>query len=91
MGICALGYIFQSKVDNILGDIEGFKTNIDDIIVLRKDCFIKHIKHLIIIFFRLCASFLKVNAPKCSFGLKDIPYLGYVITMEGVKPDPRKL
>ena len=91
MGICALGYIFQSKVDNILGDIEGFKTNIDDIIVLRKDCFIKHIKHLIIIFFRLFALCLKVNAPKCSFGLKDIPYLGYVITMEGVKPDPRKL
>ena len=34
---------------------------------------------------------LKVNAPKCSFGLKDIPYLGYVITREGIKPGLKKV
>ena len=34
---------------------------------------------------------LKVNAHKCSFGLKYIPYLGYVITWEGVKRDQKKL
>ena len=44
-----------------------------------------------IIFGRLCAAVLKVNAPKCSFWLKDIPYLNYVITREGIKPDPRKV
>ena len=43
------------------------------------------------IFVILCAAGLKVNAPKCSFGLKDIPYLGYVITRGGIKPDPKKL
>ena len=25
------------------------------------------------------------------FGLKDIPYLGCVITREGIKPDPKKV
>ena len=44
-----------------------------------------------IIFVRLRAAGLKVNAPKCSFGLKGIPYLGYVITREGIKPDPKKV
>ena len=44
-----------------------------------------------IIFCRLCAAGLKCNAPKCSFGLKYIPYLIYVITQEGIKPDPNKL
>ena len=34
---------------------------------------------------------IKVNAPKCIFGLKYIPYLGYVITREGIKPDPKKV
>ena len=29
--------------------------------------------------------------PKCSFGLKDIPYLGYVITREGIKYDMKKV
>ena len=44
-----------------------------------------------IIFDRLRAASLKFNYPKCSFGLKDIPFLGYVITQEGIKPDPRKV
>ena len=39
----------------------------------------------------MCAAGLKVNAPKCSFGLKDIPYLGYVITREVNKPEPYKV
>ena len=27
----------------------------------------------------------------CSFGSKYIPYLGYVTTREGIKPDPKKV
>ena len=91
MGMCAYGDIFQAKVDEILGDIEGIKTYIYDILVLIKDIFEKHIGQLIIIFGRLRAAGLGVNAPKCSFGSKDIPYLGYVITREGIKPDPNKV
>ena len=36
MGMCASVDIFQSKVDKLLGDIDGVKTYINDIIVLRK-------------------------------------------------------
>ena len=43
------------------------------------------------IFVSLRAAGLKVNAPKCSFWLKEIPYLGYVIVMEGIKPEPKKV
>ena len=43
------------------------------------------------IFGKLRAEGLKANAPKFSFRLKDIPYLGYVITREGIKPDPKKV
>ena len=42
------------------------------------------------IFRILRAKCLKVNAPKCGLGLKEIPYLSYVITREGIKPDPKK-
>ena len=73
MGMCALGYIFQSKVDKLLDDIEGVETYIDDTIALRKDLFIKHIEQLIIIFGRLHAAGLKFNAHKCSIWLKGIP------------------
>ena len=39
----------------------------------------------------MCASGLKVNATKCSLGLNYIPYLGYLITQQGIKPDPEKV
>ena len=43
IGMCASGGIFQAKVDEILGDIKGVKTCINDILVLSKDRFEKHI------------------------------------------------
>ena len=91
MDMCALGDIFQSKVDKLFGDIEGVKIYIYDTLVLINDCFKEHIDQLRIIFGRFRAAGLKINSPKCSFGLKDIPYLGYIITREGIKPDPKKV
>ena len=43
MGICASGDIFQAKVDELLGDIEGVKMYINDIIVFSKNSFEKNI------------------------------------------------
>ena len=80
LGMCASGYIFQAKVDELIGDIKGANTYINDILVLGKYSFENHIEQIIIIFIRMCAAVLKVNAPKCSFRLKDIPYLGHIIT-----------
>ena len=91
MGMCASGGILQAKLGKLISDIEGVKTYIGDILVLSKDSFDKHIDQLIIIFVRLHSAGLKVNANKCSFGLKEIPYLCYVITMEIIKPDPNKV
>ena len=35
----------------------------------------------------MCTPGLNVHSPKFSFGLKEITYLGYVITRKGIKPD----
>ena len=43
IGMCASRDIFQAKLDELLGDIEGVKTYIDDILVLGKDRFENHI------------------------------------------------
>ena len=91
MGMRASGDIFQAKLDELLGDIKAVKTYIDNILVLSKDWFRNHIEKLIMIFGRLCAAGLKVNTPKCSFGLKEITYLGYVMTREVVEPDSKKV
>ena len=81
----------MAKVDELLGDIKGVKMYNDDILILGKDIFEKHIDQLRIIFGRLRAAGLSVSAPKCSFGLNEIPYLGYVITREGIKQVPKKV
>ena len=91
MGMCALGYIFQYKVEELLSDIEGVKNYMNGILVLSKDNFENHISQLRIILRTLRAAGLKVNAHKCSFGLNEIPFLGYVITRKDIKSNPKKV
>ena len=67
------------------------KTLINDILCIGKSSFADHIKQLEEIFRRFLKAGLKVNAAKCSFGLKEVPYLGYIISMDGVKPNPKKI
>ena len=90
MDMCTSGDIFQSKVDEMLGNIKGFKKYIGGISVLSKESFSKKIEQLWIMFGRFRSAGLKSNARKCSFGIEEITYLGYVITQEGIKTDPKK-
>ena len=69
MVMCASGYIFQEKLDELLGDIDLFKTHIDCILVLIKDRLSKNMEQLRIIVGRFRAEGLKVNGPKFSFWL----------------------
>jgi len=43
------------------------------------------------VFIRLRHAGLKVNAAKCSFGATETEYLGYVLTRDGIKPQPKKV
>ena len=73
MVMCALVYIFQEKVENILGDIKSFIMYIDDILFLIWECFYNHVYHLIVIYAKMRSIGLKRSWPKFSFGLNDIP------------------
>ena len=69
------GDIFQDKSNELLCDIKRVKSYIDDIHVLNKGNFADHMEQLRICFSRIRKAVLKINANKCRFGLKDIPYL----------------
>ena len=56
IGMYASEDIFQANIDQLLDNIESFKTYIDDILVLRKNTFEKHIEQLIILSGRLRAA-----------------------------------
>ena len=89
--MCASGDIFLVKLYKIISYIEGVKTYIDDALVVSKEIFLFNIEQLSIVFSTLRDAGFKADSNMCSLGLKEIPYLGYVITWWGIKPDPNKL
>ena len=50
-----------------------------------------HLSKLRQVFIRLRCTGLKVNTAKCSFCATETEYLGYVLTREGIKPQPKKV
>ena len=64
MGLWVSGDIFQEKVNELLGDIQGVKAYIDDILVLNNGSFKDHVGQLFVIFKILRNSGLKVNENK---------------------------
>ena len=53
MGLVVSADIFQAKVNELLGDIEGVKAYIDDILVLNKGTFAEHVEQLRLCFNRI--------------------------------------
>ena len=86
-----LGIYIPSEIRRAIQWYWGRLKNIDDILVLSKEILSNNKEHLEFVFARPHAVGLKVNSPKCSFGLTDIPYLDYVITQNSIKPSPNKL
>ena len=63
---------------------------IDDIIIY-SDTWEEHLRHIAAVFSALRSANLKVNLAKCHFVSKSIPYLGFLLTPEGLQENPRKI
>ena len=63
---------------------------IDDIIIYSKT-YEEHQEHLKIVFTLLINAGLKINLEKCNFFKTRLAFLGHVITVEGIAPDPSKI
>ena len=80
MGVLCCPDIFQSKINELLGDIEGICAYIDDLLLLSKGSWEDHLERLEEVFKRLHDKGLKVNPLKSFFGINEIEYLGYIIS-----------
>ncbi len=63
----------------------------DNLLCIIKGSLDDHLSKLRKVLIRLRCTGLKVNAEKCSFCATETEYLGYVLTREGVKPQPKKV
>ena len=91
MGVSCSPDIFQAKINELLGDIEGICAYIDDLLLLSKGSWEDHLERLEEVLKRLHAKNLKVNPLKSFFGINEIEYLGYIISQDGIKPQPKKV
>jgi hypothetical protein len=92
MGLSCAPDVFQSKINELLGDLDSVRAYIDDVLILTKDAsFEKHLDQVRVVLSRMQKAGLRINAEKSSFGINEVEYLGYIITKEGVRPDPKKI
>lgn len=62
---------------------------LDDILIASKS-FDEHLRKIRSVFERLSCAGLWLKPKKCVFLRDEVPYLGHVISAEGLKPDPAK-
>ena len=91
MGVAGSPDIFQAKINELLGDIAEIKAYLDDVLAIGKGTFDEHLETLEEVFRRCEEKNLKLNANKCFFAVEEIEYLGYIITKDGIRPDPKKV
>ena len=63
---------------------------LDDILIFRKTKE-EHVKHLQFVFKKLHDENLMINLEKCDFKKQELVYLGFVLSEDNLKMDPRKV
>jgi transposase InsO family protein len=89
-GIKSAPEIYQRIMDNLIQGIPGAFVIIDDILVAGKTVE-EHDKVLKRVIERATQYNLKLNYDKCLIRQARVPYMGHVLTGNGVEADPRKV
>ena len=87
--ICAQD-ILQKKVDETFGDLPGVTGIADNIVIYGCD-FADHDTNLKAVMERARETGLRFNADKCKIRCTEIPFVGHIISSNGLAPDPQKV
>ncbi len=91
MGFGGSADIFQAQIMDLMAFLKFVRTYIDDLLIITRRTLDKHLQRMETVLTRLRDAGLKVNAAKSSFCAQEIEYLGYILTREGDKPQPKKV
>ena len=89
-GLNSANEVFQKKVSQHFEDIPGAMVLFDDILVYAENEE-DHDKTLRQVLKRCKMGGIKLNRKKCEFKIKEVKYLGHIISEEGIKIDPEKV
>ena len=89
-GIKSAQEVFQKRMCQAFGDLEGVETDVDDTLVWGAT--IQEHDDLLMKTLQRCEEInLTLNRDKCEFRVKKVIYIGHKLTAEGVKPDEEKV
>jgi hypothetical protein len=91
MGFAGSADIFQAEMMDLMEALEYVRAYIDNLLVITRETLEDHLDNLREVLMRLRKAGLKVNAVKSHFCTHEIEYLGYILTREGIKPQPKKV
>ena len=89
-GVSCASEIFQRKMTEILGDIDGVVIMQDDVLIHGSTVDI-HDAALNEVMTRLKSVGVKLNRDKCEFRKNQTEFLGHLVTKDGVGPHPEKV
>ena len=78
-------------MSELMATLEIVRTYLDDLLCISKGNLEDHLTKLRRVFIRLQDAGLTVNARKSSFCAMETEYLGYVLSRDGIKPQPKKV
>ncbi|XP_062567680.1 uncharacterized protein K02A2.6-like [Saccostrea cucullata] len=95
-GISPAPEIFQHRLELAIQNLPGVKAVADDILIYGEgdsdaEAVRDHDQKLISLLNRCREQGIKLNKDKFKLRLKEMPYIGHVLTPSGLKPDPRKV
>ena len=77
-------------MSELFADVDGVKVIVDDLLIWGKDDD-EHDARLKQVLDRAREVNLKFNAKKCRIRQEEVPYVGHVLSKDGLKPDPEKI
>jgi hypothetical protein len=91
MGFRGSADIFQAQIMDLMASLKFVQAYMDDLLIITRRTLDKHLQKMETVLTRLGDAELKVNAAKSLFCAHEIEYLSYILTREGIKPQPRKV
>ena len=91
MGVSVAPDIYQEKVCQLFEELETVRAFMDDLLVVSHGIYDEHLKDLEAVFKKLEEAGLKCKLDKCFFAQPEMEYLSYIITTDGIKPNPKKV
>ena len=89
-GIKSAPEIYQKIMDNMIAGIKGASAIIDDILIAG-ETLEEHDAILRKVVERATSYNLKLNFDKCKIRKSSVPYMGHIVSDQGLKPDPDKI